>query len=391
MQIFPIKNHKPIYSWLGLKTPDEWETLKTTEKIAVLPYIHHHVALMPDSHVGIGATVGSVIAMKNAVSPAAVGSDQGCGMAAIKYNLKAHDLPDSLVELRNQIEEAVPVGFNAHKHSLSIVSHGPLWERFDQLTIKVHNLKDKALSQCGTLGGGNHFIELCLDTENNVWLMLHSGSRNIGKVLADQHISVAKHLLHNRDLEDKNLAVLLAGTPEFTSFVNDLQWAQEYAFLNRRVMLHLIDFVLQEFFHPKKIMQIGTPILCHHNYLSYENHFNEDVYVTRKGAISAKLGEKGIIPGSMGAKSFIVEGSGNPYSFMSASHGAGRRMSRGDAKRKFTRDDLIAQTSGVECRKDSAVIDEAPLAYKDILEVMQNQSDLVKIIAELKQVLCVKG
>ena len=390
MQKFEIKNHIPIYSWLGMDSPDEWETLKATEKIAILPWVYHHVSLMGDAHIGIGATVGSVIAMKNAVSPAAVGSDQGCGMAAIKYNLKAEDLPESLSDLRLQIEQVVPVGFNSRKDSLKIVHDNPLWKRFDQLTSKVQNLKGKALSQCGSLGGGNHFIELCLDTENNLWLMLHSGSRNIGKVLADQHINIAKNLVHNKNLEDKNIAVLLAETPEFISFVSDLTWAQEYAFLNREAMLFSIDLIIKNYFNSKLIIK-SDPILCHHNYLSKEKHFGEMVYVTRKGAINAEKGKMGIIPGSMGTQSFIVRGLGNPDSFNSAPHGAGRRMSRGGAKKKFTLDDLREQTKGVECRKERGVLDEIPGAYKSIQSVMENSKDLVEVVAELKQVLCIKG
>ena len=396
MQIFPVKNHLPVYCWMGLQYPDEWETLEHSKKVAILPWAYHHVAIMPDGHRGVGPSVGSVIAMKDAVSPASCGVDIGCGMAAIQYNLKAHDLPDSLADLREQLEEAIPVGFEAHSKStiakpVRIAAKDPLWDEFDQLNPEVQKLKSKAQSQCGTLGGGNHFIELCLDTDNNVWLMLHSGSRNIGKEVAEKHIAIAKKLAHNHSLEDPNFAVFLANTPEFQKYVHNLMWCQRYALLNRQVMLFLADFVIQEFFHPKHVMAIGKPVFCHHNYVSFENHFGEDVYITRKGAISAQLGERGIIPGSMGAKSFIVEGLGNPDSFMSASHGAGRRMSRGQAKRTFTRDDLIAQTAGVECRKDSAVIDEIPGAYKSIDEVMANQADLVKVVATLKQVMCIKG
>ena len=331
-----------------------------------------------------GATVGSVIAMKGAVSPAAVGVDIGCGMAAIKTNLKASDLPDNLRQIRNQIENDIPVGFNEHKEG---AGHN-LFAEFRELSPQVQDLEAKARRQLGTLGGGNHFIELCLDTEQTVWMMLHSGSRHIGKTLADIHISRAKTLAHNTDLPDKDLAVFLAGTPEMAEYRRDLFWAQRYAFANREAMLNIYFKVLSKFFPH---IQCEQKITCHHNYVAEECHFCEDVIVTRKGAISAKAGEFGIIPGSMGAKSFIVKGKGNPDSFESASHGAGRKLSRGAAKRQFSASDLEQQTLGVECRKDEGVIDEIPAAYKDIDKVMKNQADLVEVVYELKQILCVKG
>lgn len=391
MQIIEIKNHIPVLTWMGMTEPEDWEVVAHAKKIAILPWAYKHVALMPDSHRGIGPSVGSVIAMKDAISPASCGVDIGCGMVAVKYNLKAEDLPNSLTELRTRIEQVIPVGFNAHSSPLSIVKKHGIWDRFENLTNSVQKLKGKALNQCGTLGGGNHFIELCLDTDNNIWLMLHSGSRNIGKELAEKHINIAKTLTHNEFLEDKNFAVFLANTPEFIAYLHDLKWAQEFALLNRQAMLYLLDILLQEYFQPKTVLQITSPVYCTHNYVSYETHFGENVYITRKGAISAKKNELGIIPGSMGAKSFIVRGLGNPESFTSASHGAGRRMSRGAAKRHFTRDDLVEQTRGVECRKDSGVLDEIPGAYKSIDEVMANQSDLVEVVVQLKGVLCVKG
>lgn len=363
--------------------------VKQLENIASLPWVFHHVAVMPDVHYGIGATVGSVIAMKNAVCPAAAGVDIGCGMGAIKTNLTANDLPENLSAIRASIEKAIPVGFNWHDcddySRLLAVKH---FEKFGDLHSGVQDLRSKAAQQLGTLGGGNHFIELCLDTTGAVWLMLHSGSRNIGKMLADIHINIARKLAHNAELPDKDLAVFLSNTPEMKTYLHDLNWAQEYAFLNRRTMFELYKGVILEHF-PQA--QFETPILCHHNYVSEETHFGEDVIVTRKGAIRAGIGDMGIIPGSMGTKSYIVEGLGNPESFSSASHGAGRRMSRGKAKKSFTLEDLAEQTRGVECKKTADVLDEIPGAYKDIDVVMQNQKDLVRIVAELKQVICVKG
>ncbi|MGD9725429.1 MAG: RtcB family protein [Nitrospira sp.] len=311
-----------------------------------------------------------------------------CGMAAIKTNLTASDLPDSLRPLRDEIESAVPVGFAQHADPALNVARLPMWQNFKDLDSGVQKLKSKAMSQCGTLGGGNHFIEVCLDTDNNVWVMLHSGSRNIGKCLAEIHIKRAKKLAHNADLPDPDLAVFLANTREMQNYRHDLFWAQNYALENRRVMLKLVKAAMIKFFPHATFDQ---PIECHHNYVAEECHFGEDVLVTRKGAIRAGKGELGIIPGSMGTKSYIVEGLGNPDSFESASHGAGRRMSRNAAKKQFSREDLVEQTKGVECRKDGGVLDEIPAAYKDIDVVMANQADLVKTVAVLKQILCIKG
>jgi tRNA-splicing ligase RtcB len=313
-------------------------------------------------------------------------------MAAIRTSLTASDLPDSLTLLRHRVEQAIPVGFNSHDQTVNHVSkyQSKFWSRFRDLDPKVSDLLGKAKKQMGTLGGGNHFIELCLDEEQRVWIMLHSGSRNIGKTLAEIHIDRARKLTHNATLPDRDLAVFLAGTREMREYLRDLTWAQEYAMLNRQVMLDLYTDILLKFFKDKPVI-MDEPILCHHNYVSEENHFGEDVIVTRKGAISARQGQMGVIPGSMGTKSYIVRGLGNPDSFCSASHGAGRRMSRGKAKRTFTLEDLEKQTAGVECRKDSAVLDEIPGAYKDIESVIANQSDLVEVVHTIKQVLCVKG
>lgn len=424
---------KPVHLWAPKKEVEP-EALAQLQNVASLPWVFHHVAAMADCHSGKGATVGSVIAMKNALSPATVGVDLGCGMAAVKTFLRAGDLPDNLEGLRSALEAKVPVGFNSHAQDadqLKGLKAGneafKLFARFGQLDAGVQSLAARASCQLGTLGGGNHFIELCLDTgkcsgfhygegakqhlfcydgklldggicgackgagktESSVWLMLHSGSRNIGKELADIHISKARTLIHNADLPDPDLAVFLAGTPEMASYRADLNWAQEYAWLNRLAMLEICQNVLQKKYFNR--LTFDAPIACHHNYISEETHFGEDVFVTRKGAISARKGELGIVPGSMGTSSFIVRGLGNPDSFHSASHGAGRRMSRTKAKKTFTLADLEQQTAGVCCRKDAGVLDEISGAYKDVHQVMRNQADLVEVVTELKQVLTIKG
>jgi tRNA-splicing ligase RtcB (3'-phosphate/5'-hydroxy nucleic acid ligase) len=384
----------PIRLWAPLSDVDT-ATLRQLKHVAALPWVAHHVAVMPDVHLGKGATVGSVVALRGAVAPAAVGVDIGCGMAALQTNLSACDLPDDLKPLRLAIEEAVPVGREQH--------HREAWDaltpdlgarartllgRFGELDLGVQDLQRRASQQLGTLGGGNHFIELCLDQSGSVWVMLHSGSRHIGAMLAELHMQRARELFHNRDLPDPDLAVFLAGTPKFEAYRRDLFWAQEYAALNRAVMLELVAAVLRSTW-PQ--VQFGTLVSCHHNYVAEEMHFGEELLITRKGAIRAGQGELGIIPGSMGAKSFIVRGKGSPWSFESASHGAGRRLSRTQARKSLTLADLRRQTQGVECRKDAGVLDEAPSAYKKIEAVMAQQEDLVEVVAELKQVLCVKG
>lgn len=335
--------------------------------------------------------VGSVIATKDAVIPATVGVDIGCGMAALKTPFKSSVLQNKLKDLRLAIEEAIPVGFNAYKESPVEASHWQGWSEFDELHSGVQDREKKALTQLGTLGGGNHFIEVCLDTEDRVWLMLHSGSRNIGKELAERHIATAKTLNRLNELPDPNLAYFIQGTPEFAAYWHDLEWAQKYAFKSREVMMNRLVKVFYKMFNDGTLFRPEISVNCHHNYVSPEVHFGEEVFVTRKGAIRADVGMYGIIPGSMGAKSFIIKGLGNAQSFNSCSHGAGRKMSRTAAKKRFSREDLIRQTAGVECRKDSGVVDEIPGAYKDIDEVMRNQSDLVEIVAEIKQVVCVKG
>jgi tRNA-splicing ligase RtcB len=314
-------------------------------------------------------------------------------MAAVKTSLTSKDLPDDLRRLRLEIEDAIPVG--RMSHDTAAWQHAPdplrdagqaLMEKYAATDAPVHT--GTVACQMGTLGGGNHFIEICLDTDDTLWLMLHSGSRNVGKVLAEHHIEIARRLKHNEALEDRDLAVFLAGTKVFDAYRRDLYWAQEYARFNRQMMLHLLEDVMRKFW-PR--VTFAEPISCHHNYVAEEVHFGEEVLVTRKGAIRAGRGELGIIPGSMGTKSYIVSGLGNPQSFQSASHGAGRRMSRTQARKRFTLRDLKDQTAGVECRKDSGVIDETPKAYKNIDSVMKQQQDLVEIVAELKQIVCVKG
>ncbi len=383
----------PIKLWSRVEEVDS-AALTQLRNVAKLPWVAHHVAVMPDVHVGKGATVGSVIAMRSAVAPAAVGVDIGCGMAAVETSLRARDLPDNLRGLRDDIEARVPVGMTAH--DAPAWQYAPQAQReecrrlmsdFDELSFDT-GLGRRASQQLGTLGGGNHFIEVCIDGQEHVWLMLHSGSRRIGAALAEHHMAVAQKLGHNRALADRDLASFLAGTPEFDAYRRDLWWAQRYALENRRLMLSIVEEILEVHF-PE--IAFGEPILCHHNYVSEEVHFGEPLLITRKGAIRAQKGEMGIIPGSMGTRSYIVRGLGNPESFTSASHGAGRQLSRTQAKKRYTLADLKEQTDGVECRKDRGVLDELPGAYKKIERVMARQEDLVEIVAELKQVLCVKG
>ncbi len=378
-----------VLSWVNHELSREEQDM--LRNVSRLPCLFKHVSIMPDAHLGVGSMVGSVIATKDAVIPATVGVDIGCGMAALKTPFKSSVLQNKLKDLRLAIEEAIPVGFNAYKESPVEASHWQGWSEFDELHSGVQDREKKALTQLGTLGGGNHFIEVCLDTEDRVWLMLHSGSRNIGKELAERHIATAKTLNRLNELPDPNLAYFIQGTPEFAAYWHDLEWAQKYAFKSREVMMNRLVKVFYKMFNDGTLFRPEISVNCHHNYVSPEVHFGEEVFVTRKGAIRADVGMYGIIPGSMGAKSFIIKGLGNAQSFNSCSHGAGRKMSRTAAKKRFSREDLIRQTAGVECRKDSGVVDEIPGAYKDIDEVMRNQSDLVEIVAEIKQVVCVKG
>jgi tRNA-splicing ligase RtcB len=378
-----------ILSWVNHEmSTDEHNMLRNVSR---LPCLYKHVALMPDAHLGIGSMVGSVVATKDAVIPATVGVDIGCGMMAVKTPFKSGILDGKLKDLRHEIERAIPVGFNEHKVTDDDASRWEGWSEFENLHKGVQYRKEKAMKQLGTLGGGNHFIEVCLDTEDNVWLMLHSGSRNIGNEVAKLHIDTAKHLHKLSELPDPNLAYFVQGTKEFADYWHDLEWAQRYALKNREIMMKRLLKSFNRMFNDQKEFRPEIMVNAHHNYVSPEVHFGEKVYVTRKGAIRADEGMYGIIPGSMGAKSFIVKGLGNPQSFNSCSHGAGRKMSRTQAKKAFSREDLERQTAGVECRKDAGVIDEIPSAYKDIDQVMRNQSDLVEVVAQLKQVVCVKG
>ncbi|MEU1378116.1 RtcB family protein [Streptomyces triculaminicus] len=386
----------PIRMWAD---PDTVEpvAMQQLRNVSTLPWIQG-LAVMPDVHFGKGATVGSVIAMRGAVCPAAVGVDIGCGMSAVKTSLTANDLPGDLSRLRSKIEEAIPVGFSMHDdpvdprrlHGLPTAGWDDFWGRFDGVAEAVKFRQSRALKQMGSLGSGNHFVEVCLDESNSVWLMLHSGSRNIGKELAEYHIGEARKLSHNQNLVDRDLAVFIADTPQMAAYRNDLFWAQEYAKRNRAIMMALFQDVIRREFKKAKPM-FEQVISCHHNYVAEETYEGVDLLVTRKGAIRAGGGEYGIIPGSMGTGSYIVRGLGNADSFNSASHGAGRRMSRNKAKKLFTAQDLADQTQGVECRKDRGVVDEIPAAYKPIEQVMEQQRDLVEVVAKLKQIVCVKG
>ncbi|MDB9516275.1 RtcB family protein [Roseofilum reptotaenium CS-1145] len=382
---------KPVLSWAN--HPLAHDETRMAKNVASLPFVFKHVALMPDVHLGKGALVGSVIATKEAIIPAAVGVDIGCGMAAVKTPFSADQLEGKLKKIRQDIESAIPVGFNDNKNIEKTVTNWQGWQDFKDLHKGVQNLDGKAMKQMGSLGGGNHFIEVCLDTEDQVWLMLHSGSRHIGNRLAQNHIHTAKDLakLAETSLPDPDLSYFVAGTPEFTAYWHDLQWAQQYARFNRDVMMARLKRIIEKHLTGGKPMKPLLEVNCHHNYAEQETHFGESVYVTRKGAVRAQENDYGIIPGSMGAKSYIVKGKGHVDSYCSCSHGAGRLMSRTKAKKSYTLDDLIAQTDGVECRKDAGVLDEIPGAYKPIEQVMNNQSDLVEVVATLKQVVCVKG
>jgi tRNA-splicing ligase RtcB len=377
----------------------EHAALQQLINISQLDIIHSHVAAMPDVHAGIGATVGSVIPTVNAVIPAAVGVDIGCGMNAVRLSIKAAQLPDNLKPVRNSIESAVPVGFNMHKKivvpdsTIRALDGGldKIAGKHPALMKMVKHFSRTWTQQLGSLGGGNHFIELCLDENDDVWVMLHSGSRGIGNAIGRYFISLAKKDMARQqmNLPDKDLAYFKQGSDYFDDYVEAVHWAQDYAMWNRREMMRLIIDELKHRLPQFKVTK--EAINCHHNYISVEEHYKQQVYVTRKGAIRAGEGELGIIPGSMGARSFIVKGKGNAESFCSCSHGAGRRMSRTKAKKQFSTADVKQQTEGVECRKDKGIIDEIPGAYKDIDAVMNNQRDLVDVVHTLKQIVCVKG
>lgn len=367
--------------------------------IASLPFVHHHVAAMPDVHLGIGATIGSVIATHKAIIPAAVGVDIGCGMVAARLSLTAEDLDEaSLKKIFNQITRDVPVGRGQHADDRILVAAAkPFEPGLKSLTdrhpalLKAFGKFSKWTNQMGTLGGGNHFIEVCLDESGHVWIMLHSGSRGIGNAIADYFIELARKDMERLmiQLPDRDLAYFPEGSEYFADYVEAVHWAQEYAMANRQAMLNLVLAALARHLPPFTVTT--EAVNCHHNYVAKEHHFDAEVWVTRKGAIRAQEGDLGIVPGSMGARSFIVRGKGNPDSFCSSAHGAGRRMSRTAARAQFNEADLSQQTAGVVCRKDKGVVDEIPGAYKDIDDVMANQSDLTEILHTLKQVVCVKG
>lgn len=372
------------------------------ELMSQLPILHGHIAAMPDVHVGTGATVGTVVPTKDAIVPSMVGVDIGCGMMAARLSLTENDLPDSLYHVRKAIEKMIPVGMESHAVSKVRGSQyeamcRPLKDRlftiFDKHPgVRKMSPKDTWLTQIGTLGGGNHFIELCTDENRNIWIMLHSGSRGLGNAIGRYFIEAAKKDLEARHgkLPDMNLAYFDKDSRFFDDYVDAVGLAQDYAWRNREMMMTLCVQALQKAGIPK-VKILDTVVHCHHNYVEQEEHDGIDVWLTRKGAISAQYGEMGIIPGSMGAKSYIVRGKGNPDSWCSCSHGAGRKMSRGDAARKFSVEDLEDQTKGIECRKDKGIIDEIPGAYKPIDEVMNFQSDLVEVVHTLRQLLCVKG
>lgn len=393
----------PIKAWTR-GVPIEDSALAQLKNVAALPFIHRHVAVMPDVHWGRGATVGSVIPTLGAIIPAAVGVDIGCGMAAARTNIRAEHLPDTLSVIRSDIEAAVPHGrtdnggrndigaWQSEPPAIAAAKWADLKDGYEAVVDKHPKAAHpRGFGHLGTLGTGNHFIELCLDEAGDVWVMLHSGSRGVGNRFGSYFIERAKHDMRRWfiNLPDVELAYFPEGSEGFVDYIRAVSWAQKYARANREVMMEQVLGALRQHFPDLEVTE--EAVNCHHNYVTKERHFGKDVYVTRKGAVRAGEGELGIIPGSMGAKSFIVRGKGNADSFCTCSHGAGRAMSRTEAKRRFTVDDHVAATEGVECRKDVSVIDETPMAYKDIDAVMAAQSDLVDIVHTLRQVVCVKG
>jgi tRNA-splicing ligase RtcB (3'-phosphate/5'-hydroxy nucleic acid ligase) len=394
----------PIKAWTkGVQV--EESARQQLLNVAQLPFIYRWIAAMPDVHWGMGATVGSVIPTKKAIIPAAVGVDIGCGMMALRTTLEASDLPDDLKPIRSAIERAVPHGRtdNGGRNDRGAWKNAPsrqleVWAdlkpRYDAIAEKHSKLgRGNDLNHLGTLGTGNHFIEVCLDEEDHVWFLLHSGSRGVGNRIGSYFIELAKKDMarYHIDLPDANLAYLPHGTKHFDDYVEAVHWAQDFAMSNRRLMMEAVVEAVRESGVLPPFGASVDVVNCHHNYVAIEHHYGENVFVTRKGAVRAKEGDLGIIPGSMGAKSFIVRGKGNPESFHSCSHGAGRSMSRTEAKRRFTVEDHVKATEGVECRKDHDVIDETPAAYKPIDAVMAAQSDLVDVVHTLRQVVCVKG
>jgi tRNA-splicing ligase RtcB (3'-phosphate/5'-hydroxy nucleic acid ligase) len=400
------ENGVPIKAWTkGVVMEGAAE--KQLRNVAELPFVYKWVAAMPDVHWGIGATVGSVVPTKGAIIPAAVGVDIGCGMMAVQTNLHANDLPDNLSKIRTAIEAAVPHGRTNNGGpgdkgawgdvpDAALEIWGDLKPGYDAILEKhpqLGNKRGNSVNHLGTLGTGNHFIEVCLDEADSVWFMLHSGSRGVGNRIGTYFIELAKNDMRKWmiNLPDADLAYLPEGTDHFKEYCTAVKWAQDFAFANRQLMMANIVRAVDESGEVRPFDATVQAVNCHHNYVAWENHFGENVMVTRKGAVRARKGDMGIIPGSMGARSYIVRGKGNEESFHSCSHGAGRAMSRAEAKRKFTLADHAAATAGVECRKDADVIDETPGAYKPIDAVMAAQTDLVEIVHTLRQVVCVKG
>jgi tRNA-splicing ligase RtcB (3'-phosphate/5'-hydroxy nucleic acid ligase) len=398
-----VEGGRPVKMWTN-GVPVEDQARQQLANTARLPFIFKHIAAMPDVHLGKGSTIGSVIPTKGAIIPAAVGVDIGCGMMACKTTLSATDLPDNLGPMRTAIERAVPHGMSPKRQGRDKGSWdsppsrvdafwAELFPDFERITQKYPRLKNtNNYRHLGTLGGGNHFVEVCIDEANFVWFMLHSGSRGVGNAIGSLFIEKAKEDMrtHFINLPDEDLAYFPEGTEHFNDYVEAVGWAQKFARLNREAMMVAVIGAVKSVIE-KPFETHVEAVNCHHNYVQKERHFGEDVLITRKGALRAGAGELGIIPGSMGAKSFIVRGKGNAESFDSCSHGAGRAMSRNEAKRRYTLEDQARATAGVECRKDEAVIDEIPMAYKDIDAVMAAQADLVEVVHTLKQVVCVKG
>ena len=405
MIVIKEEGKRPIKAWVSDKQRDadfppipdiEESAMEQLRNLSGMPFLASNgIAVMPDVHMGVGSTVGSVIATQKAIIPAAVGVDIGCGMNAVRLSLKASDLPDSLHAVRMQIERDVPLGKGGAHQSGSVMNLPNVSTFRDILSKHPGIAKDgfaKAANQLGSLGSGNHFIEVCLDENQDVWVVLHSGSRGIGNMIGSYFIEKAKKTMEGYfiNLPDKNLAYLPEDTDDFNDYVEAFEWAQAYAFENRKVMMDIVIAALRRTI-PIEFTITQEAINCHHNYVARESHFGQNMWITRKGAIRARKGDLGIIPGSMGAKSFIVRGKGNLESYCSCSHGAGRTMSRTEATKRFTVEDLKTQTEGVECDKSKDVLDEIPSAYKNIDKVMANQTDLVEVIHTLKQVLNVKG
>jgi len=405
MQVIQGNKGGLIKAWIdGVSVEDQARA--QLDNIASMPFIHKHVAIMPDVHWGMGATVGSVIPTKGAIIPAAVGVDIGCGMMAHRTNLRAEDLPDNLFGIRSAIEARVPhgrtdnggkndrgaFGIVSKEAELKFAGHDVGLREIVARHPKIGQAAERAPNHLGTLGSGNHFVEICLDEDDYVWIMLHSGSRGVGNRVGSYFIELAKQDMRKWfiNLPDMDLSYLAEGTDHFNDYMQAVGWAQKFARSNREVMMEATIAAVRSVITKPFYSELSA-VNCHHNYVSHERHFGEDILLTRKGAVSAKKDELGIIPGSMGAKSFIVRGKGNREAFCSCSHGAGRSMSRTEAKKRFTLEDHAKATAGVECRKDADVIDETPQAYKDIDAVMAAQSDLVDIVHTLKQVICVKG